>query len=251
MKALLPLLLVCTLVLSGCSSTQQVDDQVSASNNDPLESINRSIWSFNWDFLDKNVVRPVTVAYVDYMPGFARSGLRNAADNLEEPGNTVNNLLQGKVTDSVTSGLRFVVNSTVGLFGTIDVADYLGLEVKKEEFGQTLGVWGFDTGPYLMAPALGPTDVRNATGDIVDSSYFPLADLNLYFAVLRGAVSALEARAQLMEQEQLLYDAVDSYALVRSIYFQSVEHEVKDGKVEPSEQELAEDEELEALLEDF
>ena len=250
MKKLLPIIIIATLFASGCSSTRTVEQQVAASN-DPLESVNRSLWTFNWEYLDKYLLRPVSIAYVEHVPDFARKGLLNAAENLEEPSNAVNNLLQGKVVGTATSLGRFVLNSTVGLLGTIDVASSLGLEPEQEEFGETLAVWGAGTGYYLMAPGMGPTDVRSATGDIVDTAYFPLADLNIYVSVFRTAIKAMEARGNLVQQEQLLNDSLDSYSLIKDIYFQNLQNKVNDGVVEPSAEELSEDDELEDLLEDF
>lgn len=241
---------VLVLNLAACSSTRTVEQQVAA-ENDPLESINRPIWEFNWEVLDKHVLRPTAVAYVDYVPKFARVGLSNAANNLDEPSNALNNLLQGKFTDSFTSVFRFAVNSSFGLFGLVDVAAKAGIEAKDEEFGETLGTWGMGTGAYLMVPGMGPTDVRSATGDVVDSSYFPLSDLTFYTAFFKTAVSALEGRAALIEQEQLLYDAVDSYSMIKNVYFQNLNNNLYDGNPPEPEVDEEEDEELDALLDDF
>ncbi|XOV79230.1 MAG: VacJ family lipoprotein [Aestuariibacter sp.] len=237
-------------VLSGCTSTRTIDAQL-ASENDPVESLNRSMWQLNWEVLDKHVLRPTTVAYVEYVPGFVRTGLANAANNLEEPSSAINNLLQGKLTNSLASVGRFVINSSFGLLGLVDVAEKVGIQPKKEEFGETLAVWGIGTGPYLMLPALGPTDIRSGSGDLMDSAYFPLADLHSPFNILRVVVGALEGRAQLMEQEQLLYDAVDSYSMVKNIYFQNLNNKVHDGKPPVVENQQEQNDEIDALLEDF
>ncbi|BDX07701.1 MlaA family lipoprotein [Planctobacterium marinum] len=238
-----------SLLLSACASNRQVDEQVQE-HNDPLESVNRSVWEFNWEVLDQHVLRPVTVAYVDYTPEVVRDGLHNAARNLDEPANLLNNLLQGKVNDSFVSLGRFAINSTFGIFGVFDFASDMGLERKREDFGQTLGKAGAGTGAYLMLPGLGPSDVRSFTGDVVDSSYWPVADLNIYFAVFSRAIKALEGRASLMAQEQLIYDSLDSYTFVKDVYFQDLAHKVTDGKVEEPEM-TEEDAELDALLEEF
>lgn len=226
------------LMLGGCASRQATEEQAAQQESnyqdprDPFESVNREIWDFNYEVLDQYLLRPVTVAYVDYMPGFARTGLHNMALNLEEPSNTINNLLQGKMGGMFTSLGRFVINSTIGLLGAIDVATELGLEREEEEFGEVLGKWGAGTGPYLMLPVLGPNDVRSGVGDIVDSAYFPLADLNIYVGVLRAGVKAIEARASLMEQERLLEQSLDQYGFVKNAYFQNLEFKVNDGQVE-------------------
>jgi phospholipid-binding lipoprotein MlaA len=241
------------LILGGCASNKNVDEQAAQNSDprDPLESINRSMWYFNYDILDKHILRPVTVAYVDYMPQFARTGLLNMALNLEEPANTVNNLLQGKLDGTFISLGRFVINSTLGLLGSIDVASELGLQRKDEEFGEVLGKWGAGTGPYLMVPALGPNDIRSGVGDYVDSSYFPLDSLNIYFTILRGGIKALESRATLIQQEQLLNDSPDPYAFVKGAYFQHLEFKVQDGQVEQTEEEVEMDEDIDAYLDDL
>lgn len=244
--------LLSVLILGGCASRQAVDEQAQNSGDprDPIENVNRAVWDFNYEVLDEYILRPVTVAYVDYMPGFARTGLLNFATNLEEPSNTVNNLLQGKVDGSLISLGRFVVNSTIGLLGTIDVATSMGLTVEEEEFGEVLGVYGVDTGAYLMLPALGPTDIRSGVGDLVDSAYFPLADLNIYTSFLRSGIKALEARAELISQEQVLEQSLDPYAFVKNAYFQNLEFKVTDGK--GVDDELSEeDEDIDDLLDDL
>lgn len=235
--------LLLTLLMGGCASTRSGDAQPL----DPIEPVNRAVWAFNWNVLDQYVLRPTAVAYVEYMPGFARTGLLNASRNLEEPSNSVNNLLQGKVPESFSSVARFVVNTSVGLLGTIDVASELGLERKNETFGEVLGNAGIGTGPYLMLPFLGPNDTRSLVGTVVDNSYFALNYLDGGLRILSAGIQALEVRGQLVSQEQLIYDSVDSYSLVKSIYFQNLENNVNDGVIpdEPEE----EDEDLDAYLE--
>lgn len=254
MRKYLPLaLILLCLGVSGCA-TNSANQQAKQYHDpkDPIEGFNRVMWDFNWDVLDKYILRPAAVGYVTYVPGFARTGLSNMAENLEEPGNALNNLLQGKVSGSLISIGRFTLNSTVGLLGAIDVASELGLQEESEDFGQTLGVWGADTGPYVMLPGWGPTDIRSATGDVVDNSYFPLSDLNLYLSIFRFGISALEGRAALIEQEQQLNATSDPYIFIKEAYFQNLEFNVKDGEIgEISEEEQAEDEELDALLDDL
>ena len=253
MKNVLMLSLLGLTLLTGCASRHGAEQQASKYQDpkDPLESVNRVMWDINYDILDEYLLRPVTVAYVDYMPQFARTGLLNAAENLEEPSYTLNNLLQGKLDGAFVSLGRFVVNSTVGLVGTIDVASKIGLDSKPEEFGEVLGKWGIKTGPYLMLPALGPSDVRSATGDVVDTAYAPLDSLNVYFNVLRVGVKAIEGRALVIQQEQQLANSSDPYTFVKSAYFQNLEFKVKDGKVEKTKEEKALDNELDAFLDDL
>ena len=131
-------LVTSTLLLGGCASRQTTNDQVQqyADPKDPLESLNRTMWDFNYEILDEYLLRPTAVVYVDYMPQMARTGLLNAAENVEEPSNGLNNLLQGKMDGTFVSIGRFLLNSSVGLFGLIDVASNIGLDPAEEEFGE-------------------------------------------------------------------------------------------------------------------
>lgn len=238
-------LLAGVLILTGCASNnaqQQVENNTDP--RDPIEPFNRVMWDFNYDILDKYLLRPVTVGYTTIMPGFARTGLYNAALNLEEPVNTVNNLLQGKGEASAQSLARFLINTTVGLVGLFDIADKMGIPRVEEDFDEVLGVWGVGNGPYVMLPAAGPNDVRGLVGEAVDNAYFPMTYLNGNFTILRVVVELLESRAQLMAQEQQLDNSADPYAFVKSAYFQNKEFRVTDGK--SGEQELDDD-----ALEDF
>jgi phospholipid-binding lipoprotein MlaA len=209
------------------------------------------MWDFNYEILDEYLLRPAAVAYADYMPQVARTGLLNVAENLEEPSNGLNNLLQGKMDGTFVSVGRFLLNSTVGLLGLIDVASEIGLEPKEEEFGEVLGKWGLDTGPYLMIPARGPSDVRSSIGDVVDTSYSPIDGLNFYLGFLRVGIKAIESRASVIQQEQQLSSSSDPYAFVKSAYFQNLEFKVKDGKIEKSEEEAALEDDIDAFLDDL
>lgn len=247
-------------LLGGCAS-QQVSQQVEQNSTsvqdtsdprDPLEPVNRVMWDFNWEVLDAYVLRPITVGYVTVMPQFARTGLLNAAENLQEPANFMNNMFQGKVDDGMDSLARFVLNSTVGLFGTIDVASHIGIVEKEEEFGETMGVWGVNTGPYLMLPALGPNDPRSFTGSVVDGMVYPMAIIDGQFAIARYLVSLLEGRASLIDQEQQLEQSVDDYAFVKNAYFENLAFKVTDGKSGDKaleEEQLDDFAEFEAMLE--
>jgi len=252
--------LVLASLLGGCAS-QQASQQVDQNNNqvqdagdprDPLEPVNRVMWDFNWEVLDAYVLRPITVGYVTVMPHFARVGLYNAAENLQEPANFMNNMFQGKVDDGLDSLARFVLNSTVGLFGTIDVANHIGITKKEEEFGETMGKWGVDTGPFLMLPALGPNDPRSFSGNVVDGMVYPMAIIDGQFAIARYLVSLLEGRASLIDQEQQLEQSVDDYAFVKNAYFENLAFKVTDGKSGDKaieEEQLDDFAEFEAMLE--
>jgi phospholipid-binding lipoprotein MlaA len=247
------------LALAACSSKpQSTTAEQNVANNDmqsspaavyhderdPFESFNRSMWTFNYDYLDEYILRPATVGYIAVVPKPARTGLANLVNNLNEPANFINGLLQGKPKHSAISAGRFLVNSTVGLVGLIDVATPMGLDVKEEDFGQSLGVWGVGQGPFLMIPARGPTTIRNLTGDVVDNLYFPMSVLNTPQTIAKFTIGALSGREALMAQEKLLNDSLDPYAFVKDAYFQRQEYQLYDGN--PPEQAVDE-----AALEEF
>jgi len=239
-KSLITGLIIATGFLGGCASNNaQEQAQAAQSDNvvvdtanprDPFESTNREVWEFNWEVLDAYILRPVTVTYVTVMPKVARTGLVNITDNLQEPANFLNNVFQGKVDDGLDSLARFLINTTVGLVGTFDVASKMGIERKREQFGETLAVWGVETGPFLMLPFLGPSDPRSFTGDYVDGFAFPMTLIDGTVNLARIGISILEARAQLMDQEAQLEQSVDDYAFVRNAYFENLEFRVTDGK---------------------
>jgi len=231
------------LFLTGCAST------ASNEHSDPLEAINRPIWTFNWDYLDKYVAKPASKAYVKYTPTMLRSGLYNIAKNLEEPSTVINDLLQLKFTDAAQSTGRFVLNSTVGLLGFFDPASDFGWLRKNEEFGEVLGVYGVSDGAYIMLPALGPSSVRDLTGVYVDQLYWPMAIIDFWPNVLRLTIKGLEKRAQLGDQESLIDESLDSYTFVKNAYFQNMRYKVYDGNP-PVEENTQEDDDLESFMDE-
>lgn len=238
--------IVAIITLSGCSSIPSEDKDP----KDPLEPINRASWTFTWDYADKYVLKPVTSSYVEYTPTFLRTGLHNMALNLNEPSSFINNLLQGKFTDAGRSAGRFVLNSTIGLFGFFDPASDFEWSGTQEEFGEVLGVYGVPDGPYLVVPGLGPSSVREEVGDFVDRYYWPLAVIDFWPNLVRSAVLGIEARAALTEQEQLIYEAVDPYEFVKNVYFQNMTYKVYDGNP-PIVIDEDEEDELDAYLDEL
>lgn len=235
-------LIIAASVLGGCASNDMQNQAQAQSQGtssavvdssdprDPFEPVNREVWDFNWNVLDAYILRPITVTYVTVMPQPARTGIVNITDNLQEPANFLNNLFQGKVDDGLDSLARFLINTTVGLVGTFDVASKIGIERKREQFGETLAVWGLETGPFLMLPFLGPSDPRSFTGDYVDGFAFPMSLLEGSVNLARIGISILEARAQLLDQEAQLEQSVDDYAFVKNAYFENLAFRVTDGK---------------------
>ena len=199
------------------SDTKPAKEQV----NDPLEPFNRAVFDFN-QVADKYVLRPVAMGYRYITPQVVRTHIGNVADNLYEPLNTVNALLQGDIQQGVASFFRFAINSTIGLAGINDVATEAGLPQRTEDFGQTLAVWGVGSGPYLMLPILGPSNFRDTGGRIGDwlvdpVNYYVDTTTSIGIAVGEGIVT----REQLIETiDDINSSSLDPYVSYRSIYAQ-------------------------------
>jgi phospholipid-binding lipoprotein MlaA len=219
-------LMAAALLLAGCASAPP--DYVTQTK-DPWEKMNRAIYGFN-DKLDKAVVRPVANTYVRAMPAPARNRFHDFLNNLYEPVTVFNDLLQGKVKQTLQDTGRFLVNSTAGLFGFFDVAKDVGLSHHDEDFGETLAHWGVPSGPYLVIPILGPSTVRDAGGRIVD--IYPNPPLNNIPTRYRnGAVVmyGLDTRVGLMQANASIDSAYDPYAFVRDAYLQNRRYNIYDG----------------------
>ncbi len=224
------------LMLAACAQVPEEKQDP----RDPLQAINRPVYDFNMDVLDAYLLRPAAVAYVNVTPQPVRTGLVHFTENLQAPTDVVNAALQGKTANTGISLARFLINSTVGLFGIFDVASELGLELVDEDFGQTLGVWGAGDGPYLMLPAMGPSTGRNLTGDVMDNFVLPEIALSTPQSLLVFALKALEARASLMPQESLLNESLDPYIFMKDIYFQRQIYELYDGNPPLKEEKIDE-----------
>ena len=193
---------------------------------DPFENLNRKTFEFN-ENLDENFVMPVAEAYSKFPPKI-KIGISNFFNNLEEVDTFVNQLLQGKPKQSINDLTRFVINTTVGLGGFIDVASKIGLERHEEDFGQTLAVWGVGQGPYIMLPVLGPSTLRDTLSRPVSSFLsvtFHMTETDVNIA-LKG-IDAIETREKLLGIESLL--SGDKYSFVKDAYIQSMMYEIKDG----------------------
>ena len=193
---------------------------------DPFENLNRKTFEFN-ENLDENFVMPVAEAYSKFPPKI-KIGISNFFNNLEEVDTFVNQLLQGKPKQSINDLTRFVINTTVGLGGFIDVASKIGLERHEEDFGQTLAVWGVGQGPYIMLPVLGPSTLRDTLSRPVSSFLsvtFHMTETDVNIA-LKG-IDAIETREKLLGIESLL--SGDKYSFVKDAYIQSMLYEIKDG----------------------
>ena len=194
--------------------------------NDPFEELNRTSFQIN-ETVDSVILKPIALTY-SKAPTPMKYGITNFFRNLKEVDNTVNQLLQGKPKLALNDLSRFVINSTIGLGGLIDVASNMGLERHDEDFGQTLGVWGIPSGPYLIIPMLGPSSTRDLLSRPISSflgGTFHMDDNNVRISLT--ALDAIETRERLLDVESLL--SGDKYDFVRDSYSQSREYEIKDG----------------------
>ena len=197
-----------------------------ASEEDPWESFNRPIFRFN-DTVDTYALKPIAQGYRAVTPQFLEDGVHNVFGNIGDVGNLANNLLQGKLHNAGVDTGRLIFNTTFGVLGFFDVAKHMGLRKSDEDFGQTLGVWGLNSGPYLVIPLLGPSTVRDATGRVPDSflTPYPYMDHVPTRNVTRG-VQVVDTRANLLQAERLV--SGDKYIFIRNAYLQSREFKVKD-----------------------
>lgn len=206
-----------------------------STNPDPLEKVNRATHAFN-DALDRMLARPAARAYRRVVPESARNAVSNAVANLDYPTTALNSALQGKFRDAGTDTLRFLVNSTLGVAGLMDPATRFGLPRNDEDFGQTLGRWGVPSGPYLVLPFLGPSNLRDAPARFPDrytNARYYIGDGTTEYWLLGADV--LDTRAALLSVDNALQQAYDPYAVVRDAYLQRREYLVRDGDVpEPS-----------------
>ncbi len=221
-------ILMAGLLMVGCATVPQGPRDP----RDPWERFNRTTFKIN-DAMDRAVLRPVAKAYVKVTPRFLRTGISNFFDNLETVNTLVNDALQGKFRAAGNDTARLLLNSTLGLGGLLDPATAAGLDKNDEDFGQTLGVWGVKSGPYLMLPLLGPSTMRDAPASIADRYAQPdsyLEDDSTRYTIT--AIEIMDLRAGLLELDAQLEQSYDRYAFVRNAWLQRREYKVRDGNVE-------------------
>ena len=199
---------------------------------DPFEEFNRSVFEFN-EVLDNEVFEPVAKGYKTNVPVFVQNRVSDFFSNIGDVSTLANQILQFKAEDSVITLSRVMINTTIGLAGLFDVAADMDLNKTKEDFGQTLAVWGVSDGPYIVLPILGPSTLRDTAGLYVDSS----ANTN-FNAHLEGTdqivatlTNALDTRVELLPVTDLLDRADDPYIAMRSSYLQKRENDIYDGNI--------------------
>ena len=207
---------------------------------DCFESLNRATFAFNQS-LDKALIKPIAESYRK-LPDNVQKGTSNAVKNLSSLITIPNNVLQGDVKTAIINTARLAVNTTVGLLGTIDVANKIGFpKYEKEDYGQTLGKWGFGPGCYLVLPVLGPSTIRDTTGSFAnimggDPWYNASVHGNNEFLsegvyLTSKVISGVEFRANNIESfENLEENSIDFYASVRSLYLQDRENKIKNNQ---------------------
>lgn len=224
------------------------NDDIEVSDSDPFENWNRKVFSFN-DGVDRWVLRPVASAYRTVTPEIVDKGVTNFFSNLGEVSNFANSLLQGKGESAVVAFGRFTFNTVFGLGGFFDVATSFDLPERNEDFGQTLGVWGVNSGPYLVLPFLGPSTPRHTTGRLTDGFVLPSAwdevsTPETYY--LRG-LQVVDLRAGLIPVESMM--SGDRYRFMRNAFLQRREFLVNDGKI--TDDPFANDDDEDLMLDDF
>ena len=228
MRFFLNLLIIFTfLFVANCSvnkTSKSITNEAPLAQ-DPWENFNRGTFAFNKVF-DKYLLAPLAKGYRIILPGEVRTGIRNFFSNLKEPWTSINAALQGDLKNSGLSIVRFGLNTTIGLLGIFDVASSLGLEKQKEDFGQTLAVYGVGSGPYLVLPLLGPSTVRDAIGKVTGIIADPVTialnkDGKDEWLWIGTAIKGIDFREQNLEKiDNLEATSVDFYATIRSLYLE-------------------------------
>jgi phospholipid-binding lipoprotein MlaA len=222
---LLRMLSLLLALAGGCATMEDRDPR------DPLEPLNRAVFRFN-EVVDDAVMKPVATAYRDLLHEQIRGRIRNFFANLGDLWIGVNDVLQGKFFDGFEDGMRFVFNSTFGIFGLHDVASDMGIEKRDEDFGQTLGRWGVGDGPYIVLPILSSSTLRDTVGWGVDifvgdpvNAFRPIELRNSAYAV-----RLVNRRADLLDASRILEQAaLDKYVFQRDAYLQRRRSQIYDG----------------------
>ena len=226
--------------MAGSDGENSLGKNKSEQTKDCFEGINRAVFSFNKG-LDNLLIKPIAKGY-RHLPSPVRSGTSNVLDNLSSLITIPNNILQGQIKTAGVNTGRFIINTTVGILGIFDVAQKMGFsEYEKEDYGQTLGVWGVGPGCYLVLPVLGPSTIRDTTGSFLNvmggDPYYNIAihgnneylDKSDY--MLTKALTGVDFRAKNIESfENLEKNSMDFYAAVKSLYLQDRQRKIANTK---------------------
>jgi phospholipid-binding lipoprotein MlaA len=215
-----------TFFMFGCASQQ---------NKDPLEGLNRTVYKFN-DVVDNVALKPVAKGYQAVTPSPVQTGVNNFFKNIRDVVTLVNELFQFKFKQAANTTGRVALNTTVGVLGIFDVHSKAGGVRTREDFGQTLGYYGLDSGAYLVLPIIGPSSTRDGVGFITDALFFdPVSYINDDTSrYVTTAVLIVDKRAELLDDTDIRDQAFDPYAFMRDTYLQFRENQVKDGVDDPN-----------------
>ena len=234
MKFRLSGVIFAAVLVAGCASST---DKNPEARSDPLEGFNRAMFSFNYNVLDPYIVRPVAVAWRDYVPMPARNGISNFLGNIEEPASMVNSFLRGEVKQGFKHFNRFFLNTVFGMGGLIDVATMANPKLAKEEprrFGNTLGYYGVGYGPYMVLPGYGNFTLREEGGDWADTTYPLLSYFTFWMSAGKWMIEGVETRSRLLDSDGLLKNSSDPYLMMREAYFQRNNFLSQGGQLAPA-----------------
>lgn len=212
-----------------CAGIALVPMVAQAADEDPWEGVNRVIFRFN-DTVDTYALKPLAQGYQYITPQFLEDGIHNMFNNIGDVRNFANDVLQAKPKAAGVDTARLLFNTTFGLAGFFDVGTKMGLQRNDEDFGQTLGHWGLPSGPYVVLPLLGPSNVRDGLAKYPDTYTSPYRYMNdIPARNTMWGVDIVDTRASLLSAEKLIRG--DKYTFIRNAYLQNREFKVKDGKV--------------------
>tara|TARA_B100001093_G_scaffold440674_1_gene441338 strand:+ start:151 stop:1239 length:1089 start_codon:yes stop_codon:yes gene_type:complete len=208
------------------SETMDFIDQV---NNDPFEKFNRRVHNFN-SSIDDLFFKPAAEIYNSGTPEFFQLGISNIFGNLGDASSAANNILQIKPVAFMKDLSRFLINSTMGIFGIFDIASEMGIEESREDFGQTLGHWGIPSGPYIVIPFYGPSNFRDSFSIIPDLYLYPNVPRDDSARIGTGALNLLDLRSDLLGVTEI--SGSDQYTFYRDAYIQRRNYQINDGELE-------------------
>ncbi len=244
MSRILKIVILSLFITSSSMADSDGQNELSKNTNgqvkDCFEGINRAVFSFN-EGLDDLLIEPIAKGYRS-LPAPIRSGTSNVLTNLSSLITIPNNVLQGQVKTAGVNTGRFIINTTVGIFGLFDVAQAMGFpEYEKEDYGQTLGVWGVGSGCYLVLPVLGPSTIRDTAGSFINvmggDPYYNVSThgnnefLDKSDYMLTKVLTGVDFRAKNIESfENLEKNSMDFYAAVKSLYLQDRKRKIANTK---------------------